>query len=89
MWEAVPARSSYRHLSGIRANLQESINTSALLAIYPGECYATTNLREQDLDEAARGAISSNPVFLSLVYVYLFGEAHNQLRNRGLWQAGT
>jgi hypothetical protein len=28
-------------MNGARANLQESINSSALLAIYPSECYAT------------------------------------------------
>jgi hypothetical protein len=35
-------------LNGTRANLQESINTSALLAIYPGKGYATTNFLEAD-----------------------------------------
>jgi hypothetical protein len=37
-----------RSLNGTRTDLGECINTSALLAIYTRECYATTNLLQRD-----------------------------------------
>jgi hypothetical protein len=42
---------SQKQMSGNATNQAsgiESLNTSALLAIYPSECYATTNLLEAD-----------------------------------------
>jgi hypothetical protein len=40
----------------IRRNWKSIGKHKPLLTIYPGECYATTNFFEPDLDEAARAA---------------------------------
>jgi hypothetical protein len=46
---SLKSRSGYRRcLNGTRACLEKWIITSALLAIYPSECHASTNFLERD-----------------------------------------